>query len=97
MDFRYELDGVDPQEKYPPGFRVIIEKVVSDPSPVHGPHSCDQRLIDTIEQPLALFRDEIDFKQTMTDYRMSPFHCLTSDHRHAFFRGCRAARKAIQR
>ena len=97
MNFRNELDGMDQQEKYPPGFRVIIEMVVSNPPPSHEPHPVDQGLSNTIERPLVLFRDGTDFKQTMTDYGMSPFRSLTSDHCRAFFRGCRAARKATKR
>ena len=73
MNFRNELDGVDQQEKYPPGFRVILEMVASDLSASHVPHPFDQQLSHVIERPLVLFRDETDFKQAMNDYGLSPF------------------------
>ncbi|CAF0853451.1 unnamed protein product [Adineta steineri] len=65
---RYELDGIEHTEKYPPSFRVTLDTTPSK-KPASNEQDILSKLLDTtLKKPQCLFKDEIEFRQTIEEY-----------------------------
>jgi len=65
---RYELDGIEQTEKYPPSFRVTLETSLSKKPPSNEQEFLNQQIQQTFQRPQTLFKDENDFRQTIDEY-----------------------------
>ena len=68
VSFRYELDGIEQTEKYPPSFRVTLETNSSKRTPSNEQEYLNQQLNQTFQRPQSLFKDENEFRQTIEEY-----------------------------
>lgn len=65
---RYELDGTDHTEKYPPSFRLTLDTVSSKKSSPDDQQMISRQLDNTMKKPQCLFKDEMEFRQTLDEY-----------------------------
>ena len=83
--FRYELDGIEQTEKYPPSFRLTLDTTVSQKSSSAESDTVYKQLDATLKRPQCLFKDELEFQHTLEEYgksiaSFSPFVFVTSIH-----------------
>ena len=66
--FRYELDGIEHTEKYPPSFRVTLDTTVSKRTAPNDQDGISKQLDSTLKKPQCLFKDDIEFRHTIEEY-----------------------------
>ncbi|CAF3580279.1 unnamed protein product [Rotaria sp. Silwood1] len=65
---RYELDGIDQTEKYPPSFRLTLDTISSKKISTTDQENILKQLDNTLKKPQCLFKDEVEFQHTMDEY-----------------------------
>ncbi|CAF1107828.1 unnamed protein product [Adineta ricciae] len=65
---RYELDGIEHTEKYPPSFRVTLDTTVSKRTASNDQDVISKQLDGTLKKPQCLFKDDIEFRHTIEEY-----------------------------
>ncbi|CAF2790523.1 unnamed protein product [Rotaria sp. Silwood2] len=65
---RYELDGIDQTEKYPPSFRLTLDTISSKKTSLNDQESILKQLDNTFKKPQCLFKDETEFRHTLDEY-----------------------------
>ena len=65
---RYELDGVEQTEKYPPSFRVTLETSLSKSGSSNERDFLHKQLDQSLKRPQCLFKDETELRQTIEEY-----------------------------
>lgn len=70
------MDGIDQPEKYPPSFRVSVDTTSSKRGPTNDQELLNQQLTNTLNRPQCLFKDELEFQQTVQEYGKYHLHCF---------------------
>ncbi|CAF0957547.1 unnamed protein product [Rotaria sordida] len=65
---RYELDGAEQTEKYPPSFRLTLDTISSKKASPNDQEAMSKQLDNTIKKPQCLFKDENEFRHTIDEY-----------------------------
>ncbi|CAF3719474.1 unnamed protein product [Rotaria magnacalcarata] len=65
---RYELDGIDQTEKYPPSFRLTLDTICSKKTSSVDQEMISKQLDNTFKKPQCLFKDEMEFRHTIDEY-----------------------------
>ena len=65
---RYELDGADQTEKYPPPFRLTFDTIPSKKSSPNDREMISKQLDNTLKKPQCLFKDETEFRNIIEEY-----------------------------
>ena len=66
--FRYELDGTEQTEKYPPSFRLTFDTIPSKKTSTTDQDMIAKQLDMTLKKPQCLFKEETEFRQTIEEY-----------------------------
>lgn len=77
------MDGINPNEKYPSSFCVIIDIINSNKSSTNDQDTFSKQLDNTLKQSLALFRDNNEFQQTINEF--GKFYCFLFFIKYLFF------------
>jgi hypothetical protein len=72
--FRYELDGTDQTEKYPPSFRLTLDTTSSKRISSNEQEIISKQFDNTLKKPQCLFKEEAEFRQTIEEYGKNRFH-----------------------
>lgn len=65
---RYELDGIDQTEKYPPSFRLTLDTTPSKKTLSTDSEMISKQLDNTMKKPHCLFKDEAEFRHVIDEY-----------------------------
>lgn len=66
--YRYELDGIEQTEKYPPSFRLTLDTTASKKTSLNDKENISKQLDNTLKKPQCLFKDETEFRHTIDEY-----------------------------
>ena len=76
INFRYELDGTEQTEKYPPSFRLTLDTTASKKSASNEQEIMSKQFDNTMSKPQCLFKEEVEYRQTIEEYGKHRFHFL---------------------
>lgn len=66
--FRYELDGTEQTEKYPPSFRLTFDTIPSKKINGNDQEMISRQLDQTLKKAQCLFKEEAEYRQTIEEY-----------------------------
>lgn len=66
--FRYELDGTEQTEKYPPSFHLTFDTIPSKKTNVNDQEMISKQMDQTLKKAQCLFKEEIEYRQTIEEY-----------------------------